>query len=351
MKGWKNKMSIEREKALDQAFSMIEKEFGKGSIMRYGSTPIPNVEVFPTGILPLDIALGVGGYPRGRIVEIFGPESSGKTTIALHAASAVQKMGGIVAFIDAEQALEPNYAQAIGVDVANLIISQPDDGEQALEIAEILVRSQSVEMVIVDTVAALVPKAELEGDFGDSFMGLQARLMSKSLRRLTASINKSKSCVLFLNQLREKISTGFQVGNPEVTPGGRALKFYASLRIDVRKSENIKQGENNIGTLVRAKVVKNKVAPPFKQAEFEITFGKGVQKTGTLLDLGVNYGLLNKSGTWYYWGETRLGQGRENAKLFLEENPDLMDKLEASIREIAFPNKNQKISEATEDNS
>ncbi len=342
-------MSIEREKALEQAFSMIEKQYGKGSIMRLGSSSIPNIEVIPTGILPLDIALGAGGYPRGRIVEIYGPESSGKTTVALHAASETQKMGGIVAFIDAEHALDPNYAQAIGVDVSNLLISQPDHGEQALEIAEILVRSQSVEMVIIDTVAALVPKAELEGDFGDSFMGLQARLMSQSLRRLVASINRSRTSALFLNQLREKISTGFHVGNPEVTPGGRALKFYATLRIDLRKVDTLKQGSDTMGSLIRARVVKNKVAPPFKQAEFELIYGKGISKTGALLDLGVNYGVLSKSGTWYYWGDIRLGQGKENGKLYLEEHPEMANKLEGNIREIALASRTTTVLNPTEE--
>ncbi|MBT9129861.1 MAG: Protein RecA [candidate division WS2 bacterium] len=329
-------MSVDKEKALEQAFAMIEKTHGKGSIMKLGSADVANVEVIPSGILPLDIALGIGGFPRGRIIEIFGPEGSGKTTVALHAVSETQKLGGTVAFIDTEHALDLSYAQALGVDAKNLLISQPDYGEQALEIAEILVRSQAVDLVVIDTVAALVPKAELEGDFGDSFMGLQARLMSQSLRRLVGSINKSRTCVIFLNQLREKISTGFQAGPHETTPGGRALKFYASQRVDIRKIDVVKQGTDTIGSVVKVRIVKNKLSPPFKQAEFELIYGKGVSKTASLIDLGVQAGVVSKSGSWFYWGDLRLGQGKENAKLYLEEHPEAFAELEKIIKDTFF---------------
>ncbi|MBT9150479.1 MAG: Protein RecA [candidate division WS2 bacterium] len=329
-------MSVDKEKALEQAFAMIEKTHGKGSIMKLGSADVANVEVIPSGILPLDIALGIGGFPRGRIIEIFGPEGSGKTTVALHAVSETQKLGGTVAFIDTEHALDLSYAQALGVDAKNLLISQPDYGEQALEIAEILVRSQAVDLVVIDTVAALVPKAELEGDFGDSFMGLQARLMSQSLRRLVGSINKSRTCVIFLNQLREKISTGFQAGPHETTPGGRALKFYASQRVDIRKIDVVKQGTDTIGSVVKVRIVKNKLSPPFKQAEFELIYGKGVSKTASLIDLGVQAGVVSKSGSWFYWGDLRLGQGKENAKIYLEEHPEAFAELEKIIKDTFF---------------
>ncbi len=329
-------MSVDKEKALEQAFAMIEKTHGKGSIMKLGSADVANVEVIPSGILPLDIALGIGGFPRGRIIEIFGPEGSGKTTVALHAVSETQKLGGTVAFIDTEHALDLSYAQALGVDAKNLLISQPDYGEQALEIAEILVRSQAVDLVVIDTVAALVPKAELEGDFGDSFMGLQARLMSQSLRRLVGSINKSRTCVVFLNQLREKISTGFQAGPHETTPGGRALKFYASQRVDIRKIDVVKQGTDTIGSVVKVRIVKNKLSPPFKQAEFELIYGKGVSKTASLIDLGVQAGVVSKSGSWFYWGDLRLGQGKENAKIYLEEHPEAFAELEKIIKDTFF---------------
>ncbi|MBT9164113.1 MAG: Protein RecA [candidate division WS2 bacterium] len=344
-------MSIEKDKALEQAFAMIEKIHGKGSIMKLGSAEVANVEVIPSGILPLDIALGIGGFPRGRMVEIFGPEGGGKTTVALHAVSEAQKLGGTVAFIDTEHALDLSYAQTLGVDVRNLLISQPDYGEQALEIAEILVRSQAVDLVVIDTVAALVPKAELEGDFGDSFMGLQARLMSQSLRRLVGSINKSRTCVIFLNQLREKISTGFQAGPPETTPGGRALKFYASQRVDIRKIDVVKQGTDTIGSVVKVRIVKNKLSPPFRQAEFELIYGKGVSKTASLIDLGVQAEVVSKSGSWFYWGDLRLGQGKENAKIYLEEHPEAFIQLEKIIQDTFFNNKSKLVTVKDKENT
>ncbi|GFN36469.1 recombinase RecA [Tepidimicrobium xylanilyticum] len=321
----------ERNKALDVAISQIEKQFGKGSIMRLGDTKTERMEVIPTGSLELDIALGIGGLPRGRIIEIFGPESSGKTTVALHVVAEAQKMGGIAAFIDAEHALDPSYAKKLGVDVENLIVSQPDTGEQALEITEALVRSGAVDIIVVDSVAALVPKAEIEGEMGDSHVGLQARLMSQALRKLTGAINKSNAIIIFINQLREKV--GVMFGNPETTTGGRALKFYSSIRLDVRRVDSIKQGEDVIGNRTRVKVVKNKVAPPFKQAEFDIMYGLGISKEGNILDTGVTAEVISKSGSWYSYGEQKLGQGRENAKEFLRENPSVALEIERKIRE------------------
>lgn len=321
----------EKQKALDAALAHIEKEYGKGSVMKLGdSAGAMNVECVPTGSLSLDIALGVGGVPKGRIVEIYGPESSGKTTVALHMVAEVQKQGGIAGFIDAEHALDPVYAQNIGVDIDNLYISQPDNGEQALEITEMLVRSGAVDIVIVDSVAALVPKAEIEGDMGDSHMGLHARLMSQALRKLTAVISKSHCIVVFINQLREKV--GVMFGNPETTTGGRALKFYASVRLDVRRIESLKQSGEVIGNHVRVKVVKNKVAPPFREAEFDIMFGKGISREGDLLDIAANLGIINKSGAWYAYQGEKIGQGRENAKRYLAEHQDVMNEVDRQVR-------------------
>ena len=320
----------DKKKALETAMQQIEKMYGKGSIMRYGAESTLNVEAIPTGSLSLDLALGIGGLPRGRIVEIYGPESSGKTTLALHVLAEAQKMGGEVAFVDAEHALDPTYAKALGVNVEDLLISQPDTGEQALEITEALVRSGAIDVVVVDSVAALVPRAEIEGEMGDSFVGLHARLMSQALRKLTGIINKTNSIVIFINQLREKV--GVMYGNPEVTTGGRALKFYASVRIDVRRIETLKSGGEVIGNRTRAKVVKNKVAPPFREAEFDIMYGEGISHFGELLDLGVKLELVQKSGSWFSIGETRIGQGRDAAKRYLQENPETADKLEADIR-------------------
>ncbi|MGN0399448.1 MAG: recombinase RecA [Blautia sp.] len=319
-------------KALDAALGQIEKQFGKGSVMKLGDSNVNmNVESVPTGSLSLDIALGLGGVPKGRIIEIYGPESSGKTTVALHMVAEVQKRGGIAGFIDAEHALDPVYAKNIGVDIDNLYISQPDNGEQAMEITETMVRSGAVDIVIVDSVAALVPKAEIEGDMGDSHVGLQARLMSQALRKLTAIISKYNCIVIFINQLREKI--GVMFGNPETTTGGRALKFYASVRMDVRRIEALKQGGEVIGNRTRIKVVKNKVAPPFKEAEFDIMFGKGISKEGDILDLAVNLGVIVKSGAWYAYKDAKIGQGRENAKQYLRDNPEIMEEVEAQVRE------------------
>lgn len=321
----------EKKKALDMAINQIEKQFGKGSIMRLGDTNIESIDVIPTGSLDLDIALGIGGLPRGRIIEIYGPESSGKTTVALHVIAEAQKLEGIAAFIDAEHALDPIYAKKLGVDTENLIVSQPDTGEQGLEIAEALVRSGAVDIVVVDSVAALVPKAEIEGEMGDSHVGLQARLMSQALRKLAGAISKSNTTVIFINQLREKV--GIMFGNPETTTGGRALKFYSSVRLDVRRIDSIKQGDSILGNRTRVKVVKNKLAPPFKQAEFDIMYGLGISKEGNILDTGVSADIVNKSGSWYSYGEHRLGQGRENAKDFLKENPDIAREIENKIRE------------------
>jgi recombination protein RecA len=320
----------EKQKALDRAILQIEKQYGKGSIMRLGEQSGSDIDVIPTGSLSLDIALGVGGIPRGRIVEIYGPEASGKTTLALHIMAQVQKAGGIAAMIDAEHALDPVYARAVGVDIDNLLIAQPDHGEQALEIAEHLVRSGAVDVVVIDSVAALVPRAEIEGEMGDAHVGLQARLMSQALRKLTGAISKSNSVVIFTNQLREKV--GVMFGNPEVTPGGRALKFYASIRLDVRRIDSLKQGSEIVGNRTRVRVLKNKVAPPFKEAEFDIVYGKGISKVGDILDLATELDLVNKSGAWYSYGDLRLGQGREAAKEFLTQNPELADELELKVR-------------------
>lgn len=324
-------MEREREKALEVAVSQIERQFGKGTIMRLGEASQVEVPTISTGSLGLDLALGVGGLPRGRVVEIFGPEASGKTTLALHVVAEAQKEGGVAAYIDAEHALDLSYARSLGVNVEELLLSQPDTGEQALEIADILVRSGAVDVIVIDSVAALVPRAEIEGEMGDQHVGLQARLMSQALRKLTATISKSRAIVIFINQIRHKI--GVMFGNPETTPGGNALKFYASVRLDIRRIGAIKQGDTTIGNRTRVRVVKNKVAPPFKEAEFDIMYGRGISKEGEVLDLGLAAGLIEKVGTWYSMGDTRLGQGRENAKAFLRENPQLMAELEAKIRE------------------
>ncbi|MBQ3615739.1 MAG: recombinase RecA [Anaerotignum sp.] len=322
----------DKQKALDAALSQIEKQFGKGAVMKLGDNNAQmQVEVVPSGSLSLDLALGVGGVPKGRIVEVYGPESSGKTTVALHMVAEVQKRGGIAGYVDAEHAMDPTYAKALGVDIDNLYISQPDDGEQALEIAETMVRSGAIDIVIVDSVAALVPRAEIEGEMGDSHMGLQARLMSQALRKLTGITNKSNCTVVFINQLREKIGVTF--GNPETTTGGRALKFYSSIRMEIRKSDVLKQGTEIVGNRVKVKIAKNKVAPPFKTAEFDIIYGKGISKEGDILDLAAEVDIVNKSGAWYAYKETRIGQGRENAKQFLRENPDVCQEIENQVRE------------------
>ncbi len=321
----------EKMKALEAALGQIEKQFGKGSVMKLGDFSAMNVEAIPTGALSLDIALGIGGIPRGRIIEVFGPESSGKTTIALHMIAEAQKMGGEAAFIDAEHALDPVYAKHLGVDIDNLIVSQPDTGEQALEIAEALVRSGALDIVVVDSVAALVPKAEIDGDMGDAHVGLQARLMSQALRKLAGVINKSKCVIVFINQLREKV--GVMFGNPETTPGGRALKFYSSVRLDIRRIESLKQDGEVIGNRTRAKVVKNKVAPPFREAEFDIIYGKGVSREGNILDIAVNLDIIEKSGSWFSYNTDRIGQGRENAKRYLAENPEIAAEIEKKIRD------------------
>ena len=330
-------MAEDRAKLLEAAISQIEKSYGKGSIMRLGSRDIlVPVSVIPSGCLSIDAALGVGGFPRGRVIEIYGPESGGKTTMTLHVIAEAQKLGGQAAFIDAEHALDPTYARKLGVDVDNLLVSQPDNGEQALEIAETLIRSGGVDVVVVDSVAALVPKAELEGEMGDPQMGLQARLMSQALRKLTAIVSKSRTCLIFINQIREKI--GVMFGNPETTTGGRALKFYASMRVDIRRIQAIKEGDKVVGSRTRAKVVKNKVAAPFREAEFDIVYGEGISREGDLIDLGVEKGVLEKSGTWISFGGERMGQGRENARTFLKENQDIRDKLENTLRKkLAIP--------------
>ena len=321
----------DKMKALDMALSQIEKQFGKGSIMRLGeATAKMAVEVIPTGCLAIDIALGVGGVPRGRIVEIYGPESSGKTTVALHVVAEAQKMGGVAAFIDAEHALDPVYAKALGVNIDNLLVSQPDTGEQALEICEALVRSGAIDVIVIDSVAALVPRAEIEGEMGDSHVGLHARLMSQALRKLTGAISKSDTCVLFINQIREKV--GVMFGNPETTTGGRALKFYASIRMEVRKQDTLKQGQEMVGNRTKVKVVKNKVAPPFKQAEFDIMYGEGISREGSIVDVGTELDIINKSGAWYSYKGERLGQGRENVKEFLKKHPEIAAEIEQSIR-------------------
>jgi recombination protein RecA len=325
-------MADERSKLLESAIAQIEKQYGKGSIMRLGSRDVlVPVSVISTGAVSLDAALGVGGFPRGRVVEVFGPEAGGKTTLALHVIAEAQKVGGQAAFIDAEHALDPNYSRKLGVDVDNLLVSQPDNGEQALEIAETLIRSGGVDVVVVDSVAALVPKAELEGEMGEPQMGLQARLMSQALRKLTAIVSKSRTCLVFINQIREKIGVLF--GNPETTSGGRALKFYASIRLDIRRIQSIKEGDRVVGSRTRAKVVKNKVAAPFREAEFDILYGEGISREGDLLDLGVEKGLVEKTGTWLSFSGERLGQGRENARLFLRENTDIRDKVETALRQ------------------
>ena len=323
--------NTEKKRALEAAMGQIEKQFGKGSVMKLGEFKAMEVEAIPTGALGLDIALGIGGVPRGRIIEVFGPESSGKTTLALHIVAEAQKMGGEAAFIDAEHALDPVYAKKLGVDIDNLIVSQPDTGEQALEITEALVRSGALDVIVVDSVAALVPKAEIDGDMGDSHMGLQARLMSQALRKLAGAINKSKTVLIFINQLREKI--GVMFGNPETTTGGRALKFYASVRMDIRKIENIKQDGEVMGNRVRVKVIKNKVAPPFREAEFDVVYGKGISKEGNILDMAVNLDIIEKSGSWFSYNGERIGQGRENVKRYLAENPKMLEEVDKKVRE------------------
>ena len=322
--------NTEKKKALEAAMSQIEKQFGKGSVMKLGEFKAMEIEAIPTGALSLDMALGIGGVPRGRIIEVFGPESSGKTTLALHVVAESQKMGGEAAFIDAEHALDPVYAKKLGVDIDNLIVSQPDTGEQALEITESLIRSGALDVIVVDSVAALVPKAEIDGDMGDSHMGLQARLMSQALRKLAGAINKSKTVLIFINQLREKI--GVMFGNPETTTGGRALKFYASVRLDIRKIENIKQDGEVKGNRVRVKVIKNKVAPPFREAEFDIVYGEGISKAGNILDMAVNMDIIEKSGSWFSYDGNRIGQGRENVKKYLKENPEILADVEQKVR-------------------
>ncbi|SHJ56261.1 RecA protein [Anaerobranca californiensis DSM 14826] len=322
---------MEKKKALEMALHQIEKQFGKGSIMKLGENTSLAVSTISTGCLDLDIALGTGGFPRGRIIEIFGPESSGKTTVALHAIAEAQKQGGTAAFIDAEHALDPVYAQKLGVNIEELYVSQPDTGEQALEIAEALVRSGAIDIIVIDSVAALVPKAEIEGEMGDSHVGLQARLMSQALRKLSGAISKSRTIAIFINQLREKV--GVMFGSPETTPGGRALKFYASVRLDVRKTDTLKQGQDMVGSRTKIKVVKNKIAPPFKSAEFDIMYGEGISKEGCILDIGANIDIITKSGAWYSFENERLGQGRENAKQFLKDNPEICKKIEDKIRE------------------
>lgn len=330
----------EKRKALENAIATIDKQFGKGAVMKLGDNVSMNVDVISTGALGLDLALGVGGLPRGRIIEIYGPESSGKTTVALHVIAEAQKNGGDAAFIDAEHALDPVYAKALGVDIDNLIVSQPDTGEQALEIAEALVRSGAIDVIVIDSVAALVPKAEIDGEMGDSHVGLHARLMSQALRKLSGVINKSKTTAIFINQLREKV--GVMYGNPEVTTGGRALKFYASVRLDIRKVEAIKNGTEVVGNRTRAKVVKNKVAPPFKEAEFDIIYGEGISKVGSIIDVAVMYNIINKSGAWFSYEDQRIGQGRENVKIYLKEHPELMQEIDAKVRAAVKDKNNTK---------
>ncbi len=320
----------QKQKALNLALNQIEKQFGKGSIMKLGEAKAMNVSVIPTGAMSLDIALGVGGIPRGRIIEIFGPESSGKTTLALHMIAEAQKAGGMAAIIDAEHALDPVYARAVGVDIDNLYVSQPDTGEQALEIADALVRSSAIDIIVIDSVAALVPRAEIDGEMGDAHVGLQARLMAQALRKLAGVINKSHTCIVFINQLRMKI--GVLYGNPETTPGGRALKFYASVRLDIRRIDTLKKGTEMIGSRTRVKVVKNKVAPPFKKAEFDIMYGEGISSTGCILDIAVDMDIINKSGSWYSYGEDRIGQGKENVKEYLDQNPKTLKEIEQKIK-------------------
>ena len=329
--------SSEKKRALEMALAGIEKQFGKGSIIRMGERPVQNIEVIPTGCLDLDMALGVGGLPRGRVVEIYGPESSGKTTVALHVVAEAQKAGGVAAFIDAEHALDPIYAKKLGVDIDQLYVSQPDTGEQALEICEALVRSGAIDVVVIDSVAALVPKAEIDGEMGDSFVGLQARLMSQALRKLTGIVNKTNCTCIFINQLREKV--GVMYGNPETTPGGRALKFYASVRIDIRRGEQLKNGSTVVGNHTKVKVVKNKVAPPFRVAEFDIVYGEGISKEGTLLDMAVERDIIHKSGAWFSYKDQRIGQGRENTRLYLRDHPEVTAEIDAVLRKELFTDK------------
>lgn len=340
-------IDMEKLKAIENAMSQIEKQYGKGSVMKLGADSSLNVDAISTGCLDLDIALGIGGVPKGRIIEIYGPESSGKTTVALHIAAEAQKNGGAVAFIDAEHALDPSYARNLGVDTESLIVSQPDTGEQGLEIAEALVRSGAIDVIVVDSVAALVPRAEIEGEMGDSHVGLQARLMSQALRKLTGTIQKTGCVAIFINQLREKV--GVMFGNPETTTGGRALKFYSSVRLDVRRIDSIKQGESIVGNRTRVKVMKNKVAPPFKQAEFDIMYNEGISRTGNIVDVGVKEGIVQKSGAWFSYGDIRLGQGRENAKVYLRENPEVALDIENQIRENhSLPTMIEKVEETKE---
>ena len=340
--------NTEKKKALEAAMSQIEKQFGKGSVMKLGEFKAMEIEAIPTGALSLDMALGIGGVPRGRIIEVFGPESSGKTTLALHIIAEAQKQGGEAAFIDAEHALDPVYSKKLGVDIDNLIVSQPDTGEQALEITESLVRSGALDVIVVDSVAALVPKAEIDGDMGDSHMGLQARLMSQALRKLAGAINKSKTVLIFINQLREKI--GVMFGNPETTTGGRALKFYASVRLDIRRIENIKQDGEVKGSRTRVKIVKNKVAPPFREAEFDIVYGEGISKAGNILDMAVNLDIIEKSGSWFSYNGDRIGQGRENVKKYLKENPEILADVEKKVRENCAKAFEQSLGEELPDN-
>ena len=341
--------SNEKKRALDMALAGIEKQFGKGSIIRMGDRPVQDIQVIPTGCLDLDIALGVGGLPRGRVIEIYGPESSGKTTVALHVVAEAQRAGGVAAFIDAEHALDPVYAKKLGVDIDQLYVSQPDTGEQALEICEALVRSGAIDIVVIDSVAALVPKAEIDGEMGDSFVGLQARLMSQALRKLTGIVNKTNCTCIFINQLREKV--GVMYGNPETTPGGRALKFYASVRIDIRRGEQLKDGSNVVGNRTKAKIVKNKVAPPFRVAEFDILYGEGISKEGSLLDAAVTLDIIHKSGAWFSYGDQRIGQGRENTRKYLKENPEFAREVDALVRaELMGKNDAQADTPVIEDN-
>jgi len=325
-----NASKLEKLKILQSTLDKIEKSYGKGSIMKLGDAPVEEIESIPSGSINLDMALGIGGYPKGRIIEIYGPESSGKTTLAIHAIAEAQKKGGIAAFIDAEHAFDSNYAKQLGVDIDNLLVSQPDNGEQALEIADNLIRSGAIDIIVIDSVAALTPKSEIEGEMGDSKMGLQARLMSQALRKLTANISKTKCCCIFINQLREKI--GVMFGNPETTTGGNALKFYASVRIDIRRIQAIKDGDSNVGNRVKVKIVKNKVAPPFRVCEFDLIFGEGISKVGEIIDLGVDYNVIKKSGSWFSYGDTKLAQGREAVKQLLNDNPELAEELENKIR-------------------